>query len=207
MTGLSVILAVGVMLGGCVGAEALEGDETLDLAADSEQEASPSFESVQIDGVLYSRAQFAQRFGHRDMHWAVTQESLDQGIPMAFSTEEKRNAVLGLHEANDSMRGEPADMAGTTTFATTFANLYEHTYGAGRILPISGNAYNLVEQSFNDKTSSVRTYGRAIIMYQHSYMAGCSFGIDWGLYVKNLTQWGFCGGGNWNDKVSSVRVL
>jgi len=160
----------------------------------------PSFQSVRVDGILYPIQQFTENFDDQDLHWIVTHETLDQGIPTAFTSEEERNAALDLDEAKGAAREEQ------TADAAVSAYLYQHIKGRGRKLTITGNAYNLTEQKFNDKTSSVKTY-RIIILYQHSRMRGCSLGIDPGLYVKDLRQIPFCGGGNWNDRTSSVRVL
>jgi len=167
------------------------------LEAASEQDLS--FQSVRVDGILYPVQQISEHFGEQDLHWLVTQETLDQGIPTAFTSEEERNAAFGLDEAKGAASEEQ------TADAAVSAYLYQHIKGKGRRLTITGNAYNLTEQNFNDKTSSVRTY-RNVILYQHAKMRGCSLGIEYGIYVRDLRGIPFCGGGNWNDRTSSVRA-
>lgn len=201
-----------LVLVACVGTE--DADEQLD-EMQSEVEAAeeaggqldempPEAESMLVDGVLYSHAQFTQRFEPQALHWVVTQESLDRGVPMAFSNEEARDKALGRSNADSSMAEDPADASASVT---NCAILNQHINYRGGAISICGNAPDLRRQGFNDKASSVRTHARPIIMYEHINFRGCSFGVGWGLGLPDLRQWNRCGGGNWNDKVSSVRVL
>jgi hypothetical protein len=49
---------------------------------------------VRVDGVLYSRAEYEEHFGHLDLHWVVNDAARARGILIAFTTEENRNAAL-----------------------------------------------------------------------------------------------------------------
>jgi len=153
---------------------------------------------VQVDGVTYTHAQFTARFGTQQLHWVVTPTILAAGTPTAFTTEAKLNRAMGS-PATERAVG----------IAATSAVLYQYANLGGRALTITGNAYNLTEQDFNDRTSSVTAY-RTVTLYQHSQMRGCSFRIippsGGYLIVWDLADWSYCDGGSWDNRTSSVRV-
>jgi hypothetical protein len=168
-------------------------------AVDSGQPAAESPDTddqqVSVDGALYSRSELHERFGQQDLHWVITQEVLDSGIPAAFTSEDKRNSALGVQ----------AVVALDATITTVYASLYEHNDRGGTTLDVtaSGDLGN-----FNDKTSSIDTYTNDVVLYEHTGRKGCSLFVQRQKYIAALTGHDFCGlfTGNWNDKTSSVGI-
>ena len=163
--------------------------------------AESSSDLVRIDGIQYSRAQAAERFGNQDLHWIITQEVLDEGIPTAFTSEDKRNAAVGIR-ADQLQRGDDSPK-----LLERFATLYRNDDRGGGSKDITGSLNGLGD--FNDKASSVDTFGRDIVLYEHANHLGCSLFVQRQKYIAELDDHDFCGlfTGNWNDKASSVSVV
>ena len=168
-------------------------------AVDSGQPAAESQDSddqqVSVDGTLYPRSELHDRFGQQDLHWVITQDVLDSGVPTAFTSEDKRNGALGVH----------AVIALDATITTLYAQLYEHNDRGGQTFDVTtgGDLGN-----FNDKASSVDTYTNDVVLYEHTGRKGCSLFVQRQKYISALTAHDFCGlfTGNWNDKTSSVGI-
>jgi hypothetical protein len=169
--------------------------------AQAATQSTPTITTVRVDGVLYSRAQFTQRFGQQDLHWVLDTESEARGILIVYTTEARRNAALGLTETNFQ---QP-----TTGVLTTYATLWRDRWKGGQAVAITGHAYDLRDQSFNDAASSVETLSKEIILYEHSNHGGCSLYIQSNKYISYLNYHTFCNSlfGTWNDKTSSVKVV
>lgn len=157
-------------------------------------------DSISVDQEVYTRAEFSTAFGDRELHWVLTEEVLDEGIPTAFTSEELRDAFVGREAA---LPAEPAP-----GLAATYATLYRNTNRGGQVVNITGHAYNLGDQSFNDAASSVDTFSRDIVLYEHANHLGCSLFVQRQKYISSLGGHDFCGvfTGSWNDKTSSVAV-
>jgi hypothetical protein len=157
--------------------------------------------AVRVDGVLYSYEQFIQQFGTQDLHWVVDEH---EGILTAYTSEEKRDRAVGIR-ATDILSPDES----TITLATTYAILYENIGYTGQEVHISGDAYNLAEQNFDNKASSVHVWAKPIILYQLPNMAGCDLYIQKYKDISDLRDHTLCGRwpSNWNDRASSVKVV
>ena len=75
---------------------------------------------------------------------------------------------------------------------------------------ITGNAQKLLPPGWNDRVSSVQVGGNVtLIGYQHANFEGASVTFKGGGNYPNLVEVnsGLGGGANWNDRISSVRVV
>jgi hypothetical protein len=168
------------------------------LAACAVDETGTSADAIRVDGVEYSRAEAAETFSNADLHWIVT----DDGIPTAFTTEDKRNLAVGI-------RADQVDRVGggDAKILEEYAALWVNADYSGERKPVTASISNL--GNFNDRVTSVKTYRRDIVLYQHAGHEGCSLFIQRQKSIEHLTDHDFCGvfTGTWNNQASSVSVV
>jgi len=171
-------------------------------SAPSTVAATPAVVAVRVDGALYSRAQYAQRFGSQDLHWVVDEAARAQGILTAFTTEARRNTALGIREAYIQPSGGPS-------ISVHYATLWASASRGGSQVIITGNAYNLNDQGFDNVATSVETFSRGVVLYEYTYHQGCSLYVQSYKYISHLANHDFCGAftGDWNNKTSSVAAV
>lgn len=153
---------------------------------------------VSLDGEPYSLGQVRSRFGQQDLHWVVTQDVLDTGVPTAFTSEAKRDAALGIRVN--------ALVSADVSITVTYAVLYEHDNRGGQSLSVSGSLNSL--GSFNNKASSIDTFTNDVVLYRNTGRTGCSLFVQRQKFIEELNDHDFCGlfTGDWNDRAQSIGV-
>jgi hypothetical protein len=176
-------------------------------ASAAEEPASPQTRqvaSVRVDGVVYPQEQFEQRFGTQALHWVSDPEAEAQGVLVAYTTEEKRDAALGL----DKPEGQRFSAPPSAAAARAFPIVYKDARRRGQLIVVKGNKVSL--GSFNDKASSLQTFHYGLILYEHAGYRGCS------IYFRPLTQvadlrlnrrCSINPLSNWNDRASSIKLI
>jgi hypothetical protein len=160
------------------------------------EQKDPAVVAVQVDGVLYSRDEYAQLFGEMDLHWVVDEEARGRGILIAFTSEENRDAAIESQRAAGLRpRLEPLDPSYQVCLEKE---------GTGGCRTYAWNVEFL--GTYNDRITSVYTRDKAITLYEHAVRRGCSLYVEPHQAIDNLSTFDFCGAftGSWNDKTSSI---
>jgi hypothetical protein len=182
-------------------AKAQKENEPLEDASSSPQ-AQPASDvtSVSVDGVQYSVGDFTQLFSNQPLHWVVEPEAEAQGVLIAFTSEELRDAAYGVQTRADKEAIPPPE--------DTFPLIYDLPGFRGRAWVVRRNIANL--GSFNGLTSSVFAGGRrGLILYDNFNFRHCSFAVPGRSGVVNLGRYPlfFCSiGGTWDNQTSSVEL-
>jgi hypothetical protein len=157
----------------------------------------PPVVGVNVDGVLYSREEYAAHFADLDLHWVVDDEARAQGVLIAFTTEANRDAALA---ANSTGGGKA--LAVDSSYQVCLNK------DGGTPCRTYSTSVDNVGSDFNDKITSVYTRDRAIILYEHAGRTGCSLFVQAHKAIGNLSNHDFCGlfTGSWNDKTSSIGL-
>lgn len=203
LTGLLTVAALPLALAQTQNSETEQGAmpnsiEMLQEEIRQKQEA-PDITSVSVDTVQYSAGDFTQLFNHQPLHWIVEPEAEAQGVLIAFTSEEKRDAAYGVQSLADEEAVPPPE--------DTFPFIYDLPSFRGRAWVVRRNMANL--GSFNGLTSSVFAGGRrGLILYDNFNFRHCSFAVSGCSGVVNLGRYPlFCSvGGTWDNQTSSVRL-
>lgn len=164
-----------------------------------QEQQAPAITSVSVDGVQYSAKDFTQLFCTQLLHWVVEPEAEAQGVLIAFTSEENRDAAYGIQpRAAEEAIPPPED---------TYPLIYDLPGFRGRAWVVRRSIANL--GSFNGLTSSVFAGGRrGLILYDNFNFRHCSFAVPGRSGVVNLGRYPlFCSvGGTWDNQTSSVRL-
>jgi hypothetical protein len=200
---LSIILALVTVLVG------IEGAVRVRTALAAHQHNPPEVVAVQVDGVLYSRAEYVENFGHLDLHWVADNEARAQGILIAYTTEENRDAALRSQQEEEfrSQQEEELQPAQVEEQQDVTYLVCRNSDGGGGCLRSDKTIENLAEHNFNNVISYVNTRERAIILYDGFNRGGCSLFVQRQKTI-DLDEHDFCGvlTGDWNDKTSSISI-
>jgi hypothetical protein len=176
-------------------------------ASAAEEPASPQTQqvtSVRVDGIVYSPEQFEQRFTTQSLHWVDDPEAEAQGLLIAFTTEEKRDAALGL----DKPEGQRLSARPSAASAPLFPMVNKHDSYHGPSVQVRENKASL--GSFNDEASSVETFDFGLTLYEHTNYRGCSLFLRPNTNISDLDDRRRCSINpfkTWNDNVSSIKLI
>jgi hypothetical protein len=186
----------------------------LALATASPAQAAPATATgtpVVLDGVRYNPTDPALRSAG-SLHYVVDQQAQKQGVVYAFRTEREALARLAATNATATPTGTVSPQG------SGVVEIFSETNGYGDWLTQGPNTYQgnlgLVGRgcflwwcngTWNDVISSLRTNGRAVVLYRDINLTGQS--IYFGSWVSaNLTDYAAPDGINWNDQASSLYV-
>jgi len=86
--------------------------------------------------------------------------------------------------------------------------LYQDIRFGGRAVPIHGSMQELGVENFNDAASALCVPdGYRLVLYEDNYFRGRKMSIDGPDMVLSLGDRQTQGGGNWNDKISSLKMV
>lgn len=162
-------------------------------------------EVVRIDGSLFAWDEYRANFGELDLHWIVTDEVVTSRTPTAFTTEAARDAFLGIPEG--ALVSAEAEVAADPPLR---AKLWEHHSRSedGRIQEVRMSR-TLETVYMNDRTSSMRTFAKDVVVYDRADRTGCSLFVQRRKIINHMGLHTFCGNPlkGWNDRISAITVV
>jgi hypothetical protein len=191
---LSSTLALVAVLIGIEGA----ADVRTALAAHRQ---NPEVVAVRVDGVLYSRAEYEEHFGHLDLHWVVNDAARARGILIAFTTLENRDAALGRQRDASSQPEDAIQQVDVSYQVCLGPN------GTGGCQVFTDSVDTL--GAYDNAITSVYTRDRAITLYDLSHpRRGCTLYVQTHKAIGHLAGHDFCGlsTGDWNNKTSAIGL-
>jgi hypothetical protein len=192
---------------------------TAAAAVDDQATASTTLASthripVVLDGVRYGPTSPA--LAGRPLFYVVDRDAQAEGVIYAFHTEAQaldRLTAATSEAVNDNSR------SGVSALGDGVVEIFSDIDGNGDWMWQGGNTLQgdlrnvgrgcilgICSGNWNDVISSLRTNGRAIVLYRDLNLTGC--GIYFGPWVSaNLTDY-YCAndGTNWNDQATSLYV-
>jgi len=173
-----------------------------DAAAPAAQEQEvPAITTVSVDGMEYSMMEYTLQFGDQPLHWVLDLDAEAQGMLIAFTTEDKRDAAYDIQPLadEDAARDDPED---------PFPSLYDGANFQGRSWVVRQEIHHL--GPFNDKTSSAHAPGsRGVVLYENPGPQGgwgCTFTVPGFSGVVNFGRYSLCNRGNWDNKASAAKL-